>query len=237
MIVKKTSVNTPSKVFDEGCKLYNSGDYAGASSKFEELVAAGTLSGNIYYDLGNSYLRSRKIGKAILNYERASHLGSLTPETAINMKIARSLIKQKIREKNISWLTVNARNIFGTLSFRQLFFFTEVILYVILSCIICLLVFDRRGIFISVIVISVFFIVPAWIIRTERLRDLNSGLIITAPTTDAKFEPSNKSATHFPVYDGMKVYLTRTEKDWYRIKRLDGKIGWIPASSAERIAQ
>jgi hypothetical protein len=52
----------------------------------------------LYYDLGNAWLKSGRIGKAIANYRRAQELLPNDPNVVENLRYARSLRKYEIPE-------------------------------------------------------------------------------------------------------------------------------------------
>jgi tetratricopeptide (TPR) repeat protein len=49
-------------------------DFRKAAARYEELIAAGSPTGQLYYNLGNAYLGAGDVGRAVLNYRRAEKL-------------------------------------------------------------------------------------------------------------------------------------------------------------------
>lgn len=56
--------------FDRANEAYQQGDYSEAITHYEQLVADGIADAGVFYNLGNAYFRSKRIGPAIANYER-----------------------------------------------------------------------------------------------------------------------------------------------------------------------
>ena len=59
------------ELFNRGVSRYTQQEYNEASLIFEEIIAKGDVSSEVYYNLGNSYYKSGELGKSILSFERA----------------------------------------------------------------------------------------------------------------------------------------------------------------------
>ena len=71
---------------------YKNGDYSKAIENYQLIIDGGWESGSIYYNLGNSYFRQGKIGKAILYFERARLFIPRDSDLQFNEKYARSSV-------------------------------------------------------------------------------------------------------------------------------------------------
>lgn len=75
---------------------YEKEDFTNALEIYKELVAEGFQSCELYYNLGNSYFREKKIPEAILSYERALMLKPADKDVVHNLEIARNSIDDRI---------------------------------------------------------------------------------------------------------------------------------------------
>src|SRR5437588_7907083 len=75
--------------FTKANQEYAQGNFAEAISGYETLVRAGQWSANLFYDLGNAYVRVGVFGHAVLNYEGMLPLQRQHPEAIANLQIAR----------------------------------------------------------------------------------------------------------------------------------------------------
>ncbi len=57
--------------FDRANEAYHNDNYPEAISLYEQVVADGVVDAGVFYNLGNAYFRSKQMGPAIANYERA----------------------------------------------------------------------------------------------------------------------------------------------------------------------
>jgi tetratricopeptide (TPR) repeat protein len=60
--------------FDRANEAYRDKDYPEAISLYEQLITEGVVDSAVFYNLGNAYFRSNRLGPAIANYERALHI-------------------------------------------------------------------------------------------------------------------------------------------------------------------
>ena len=67
-------------------------EFAVAAQKYQTLVDAGIKHSELYFNLGNAYLRSGQLGRALVNYERARQLNPGNRAMANNLRFAESLV-------------------------------------------------------------------------------------------------------------------------------------------------
>ena len=68
----------PLELMDEGNRRYERGEYAEAAQVYEDLINQGYRDTAVYYNLGNTYLESGDLGRAVLSYLRAEELSPAT---------------------------------------------------------------------------------------------------------------------------------------------------------------
>jgi hypothetical protein len=59
--------------------------------------------------------------------------------------------------------------------------------------------------------------------------------IVLAPRVVARSSPAGGATEMFILHEGVKVRLQVSSGDWRRIKLADGKVGWLEASTLEKI--
>src|SRR5215468_6877297 len=69
--------------------LYADGRYADAAAEYEHVLESGVASANLYFNLGNAYLKAGDVGRAVLAYERARRLAPGDPDVRANLAFAR----------------------------------------------------------------------------------------------------------------------------------------------------
>jgi tetratricopeptide (TPR) repeat protein len=76
-------------LFQRGNEAYSRGDFEQAIARYEELTASAGLSPAVLFNLANSYAQTGKIGKAVVNYERALRLAPGDSDIIGNLELVR----------------------------------------------------------------------------------------------------------------------------------------------------
>ena len=79
-----------------GLSSYEKGDYEGAATAFEEVLAQGYDDPTVHYDLGNACFKQGQLGRAIWHYRRAHALAPRDADVQANLEYARFLALDKI---------------------------------------------------------------------------------------------------------------------------------------------
>jgi len=225
-------------LFSEGNTEYAKGNFEEAIKQYEEALKTGYVSGELYYNLGNAYFKDGFLGRAILNYLRADRLMPRDEDLNSNLLYAESLKKGGsiiIMDNWAKRFLMNLANSFSlnnlTLSAGLSYFIASFfIIFTILAKTKRRLL--RRISYITGVVSLVLIVLFG--IRFYTTRILKKAVIISE-RADAKFEPMEDATTFFMIEEGDVVTVASSKKDWAKIKRPDGKQGWVKTSSLELI--
>lgn len=205
---------------------YKKGNYDNAIKLYEEILRNGLESGELYYNLGNAYIKTGTPGKAILNYERAKRHIPRDSDLGSNFLYALSMIKGATVDSQNSFLQ---EIIHG---FIDRFTADELTMIVFLLLLLGGIVYLSRVFFHWSSKASVFAIIIFCVLATFHLFLLidkvhyENNLAIVLANTDSKFEPIDGAITHFELPEGARIRLLDTKEEWVKIKRSDGKTGW-----------
>ncbi len=235
VFAEKEGQTNPDYIFYKGNSHYEEGNYSGAIEEYLKLPALGKESGNLYYNIGNSYFKKGDLGKAVLYYEKAKKLIPRDSDLKSNHSFARSLIKHNITGEKVSWLK-NAFALFNAFTINEMaillsIFFGLLFLFLILR----LFVPAARKISIMFIAASIIAFIMISISLFNRTSLINKESIVIAESSEARFEPLASATTHFTLHEGMKIYLLHSKAEWAKVKRTDGKIGWVRKQDIEKI--
>ena len=96
--------NQMTALFYKANELFGQGDYDKAEKVYQKILASGFDSGNIYYNLGNTFFKQGRLGKAIVNYERAKRLLPYDSDVRANLKYALSLCNNAVVPLKKFWM-------------------------------------------------------------------------------------------------------------------------------------
>ena len=227
--------------FDEGNQRYQAGDFDGALERYAQILDDGLESGELYYNIGNTYFKLGELGPAVLYYERARRLMPSDGDLLANLELARSLTADEMASLPGFWLfravgwwveLVPRGALVWLVALAYLVAMMAVIL-VILRPATVLAAWGRRLAITGATVTLVFGLNLA-------VRELGIGAaeeaVIMAEETAVQSAPSDDSALQiFAIHEGTKVQTDRRSDAWIEIILEDGKVGWVRADQLEPI--
>ena len=83
----------PGILFSDAVKAYHAAKYNDAVALNEAVLAKGFSSAALYYNLGNAYFKTGRLGKAVVNYQRAMRLTPRDGDLRANLSFARSMVE------------------------------------------------------------------------------------------------------------------------------------------------
>lgn len=228
---------SPNSIFDQANILYKDSKYDQAIAKYEEIIKQGLVSGNLYYNLANAYFKKDELGRAILNYERAKLFIPSDGDLRSNYEYASVMLDLGSEKESKKWFVKLVDRFYRVFSVNALTVFLS-LLYTLTFLIIVFSFYIpglRRLNRFLVFILIVFFLAGS-VSLAGKIADSKRAAIIIAKDVQAKFEPVNNATTYFKLNEGSKVEILAAGNNWYKIKRFDGKIGWISKDGVELIS-
>jgi len=231
----------PDSLWRSGVEAYTAGDYASALKDFEDVRETGLMSKELYYNLGNSYLRSGEIAQAILWYERACRLDPSDADIRYNLEYARALTQDRIDEVPEMFFQQWRRGVCYLLPSNAWAVIGLVSLALFVACVLLFLLGSTAGRRKLGFFLGIAFLVVAllgWDFaqwqRSEALRQ--DMAIVMKPVSSVKSSPSADGAKDlFILHEGTRVRILDNVGGFSNIELADGRQGWIPASEIEVI--
>ena len=79
--------------FDAANKLFAQSKFADAATAYEHIIAAGSVSSALYFNLGNAHFKAGQLGRAIAAYRQAEELSPRDPDVRANVQFARNQVQ------------------------------------------------------------------------------------------------------------------------------------------------
>lgn len=227
-------------LMNQANQMYQNKEYDEAIEKYQAILDLEYSSAALYYNLGNAYYRSGKIGFAILNYERGLKLEPDDEDIQNNLETVKARTIDKIKEVPqifivdwwISFITMFSAI---TLQLLVIFFYLLLLVSVTIFFITKQKRIQRYLLYSSLagLLGAIFFTI---ILFANVSRETSEEFaILTKNTIAAKQSPDESSNDLFVVHEGLKVAVTTQFGEWIEIKLYDGKVGWLPKSTLEII--
>lgn len=227
-------------LFEQANTLYETGKYVEAIQTYEEILSNGYESWELYYNLGNAYYKNRKLGRAILNYERAHRLAPKNEDILFNLELANLSVVDKITAPPAFFLFkifTDFKNYFSInlLAIIVISSYGLIILFTILYILIRKKTIRRISLVFGVPVLFVL-IVFAFVLalRSHEQKNLKYG-IIQMNKVDVMSSPEENSTELFSLHEGVKIQVQKQLGEWLQIRLSDGKVGWVKQGVVEVI--
>lgn len=219
---------------------YNEGKFATAAELYEAILANNQHSAKLYFNLGNAYYKQDKLGKAILNYNRALRLAPADEDVRHNLEYATAATKDNIEEIPVFFLTSWVRSVRDMMGCNGWTALSLVALCVALASTLAYLLAQRLSLrkagFYVMGVAALLFIVST-IFAMNKRDELVSGekAIIMSSAAPIKSSPDRAATDLFVLHEGTSLTLGESIDSWVEIRIADGRKGWIESSRIERI--
>ena len=217
---------------NQACKA---GDFQEAIEGYLELIRSGHGGGQIYYNLGNAYFRTGRLGRAILEYERAQLLMPRDPDLNFNLSHARDQTRDAIEaslgfvETAFFWL--------GAFNLNELFWSFALLNLLLWATLIIRLFHKSEWLYyILLLILSTWFVAGLsfglkyyWISSDDRA-------VILQKEVDILAGPEEDDTILFKLHEGTVVYQERSEDGWSLVRLPDKKRGWVKSGAVGLIS-
>ena len=223
------------KRFLQGLQAYEKGDYAAAAEHFGAIAEAGVRNGELYYNLGNTYLKMGELGRARLWYERAARLLPRDPDLNFNRDYAASRVKDAGEEAHggISKVLFFWYFLLDARTLRWMALGANALFWILLAI---RRIIGRRWLSVgtgSLAVLALVLLVSVGVHYGQE-RFLRYGVVIPEQIS-VRSGLTEKSTELFVLHAGTRVRIDAQRPEGFRIRFSDGKIGWVRQGDLEAV--
>ncbi len=236
----QAQTSDPASLLELANQHYMNQEYEKAVLLYEQILASGKESAQVYYNLGNAYYKNNNIAQALLNYERAKLLDPSNDDINFNIRIANQFTVDNVQELPqpffLRWRTTIVNKASAD-EWAKLSLGAFIIFLVLLGT----FLFSRfawvkkltfwSGLFILLFAIFSF----SFANRQKKAITERKYAIVFCPRVAVKSSPSVTGTDLFLIHEGLKVEITDSLNSWKEIRIPDGNKGWMPDSCAVRI--
>ena len=238
---QELNLNQPESIFRQANGYYQKGDYSKAFDQYQQLIAAGYQSGNLYYNLANTYYKLGQKGMAVLYYEKAHRL---IPSDA-DLKANLNYVKNKTENLKGPW-HYELRHYLAYLATIDLWAITGLIMFfMLISLFVYALLFPQKlrndeGQFkpfwlTGMISVGILLFLTISLGTITFLEQTHTRAVMIGQSADVRFEPNITGTLYYQLKEGSLVEIITEKENWFLVKRPDGKRGWVEKRNLERI--
>lgn len=230
----------PADLLEFANQMYQEQQYERAVMVYEQLLADGWVSAQLYFNLGNAYFKRDLFAPALLNFERAKLLDPGNEDIEFNIRMAQQYTVDNIetlpqpfflrwRLGVIQRATSNSWAIISWVSF---------LLFLILLGIFLLSrqsLLKRIGFWSALMAFGISAFTFSFANYQYKAGQQRSHAIVFCPRVAVKSAPGTTGTDLFLIHEGLKVEITDSLQQWKEIRLPNGNKGWMPDSCAVRI--
>ncbi len=217
-----------------------------AAEKYQLLVESGIRNSKLYSNLGNAYLQSGELGRAIANYERARRLDPNNLQLLTNLQFANSRVTgqpspspevastfgesftQRLRRANDAIVQIIGKpSVIWTLVIASLFFWGLLIARTVG------LVFPVWRCAAAPLLILIASLGSVVLSQTEPESMLNAVIVADAVSLRAGDGEQFDEVVSVETAQGHRVEMLGQRGRWSQIRTADGHTGWIESDDVE----
>jgi tetratricopeptide (TPR) repeat protein len=224
------------KLFAEGNDYYQKGDYAQAEQAYRRLIQAGADGASLYYNLGNSCFKQKRLGEAIYYWEKARKDSPADPDIRENLELANLWIVDRIETPPVAYPVRLLNHALGLISKTQMSWLA-LALFTATNGLFIWHILARRaavssrtlaGSLITGALFLLFGCALAWKIYNDDYRQEG---VIVEQKVDVRSGPGTDNITIFTIHEGTKIQVRGTSNGWYQVSLPNGWSGWLEQSA------
>lgn len=227
--------------FEAGNALYEKGQYKEAAQVYENIIKEDKLhSAELYFNLGNCYYKLNQVAPSIYNYEKALVLKPNDPETLNNLKFAKKLTIDEIKEVpkvGFAKLIQNFTSIFDYNTWAKIavgigfIFLLSFIGYYFSTATLA-----KRIYFVGMFVLLIALGLSIGAGMSEKNNfDNDRVAIVFSEFSQVRNEPQKSANGIILLHEGAKVYVLQSVAGWKKVELTDGTQGWIDSSTIKEV--
>jgi len=216
-------------LFEQGNKFYQQEQYEEAVKSYESILHNGYENWALYYNLGNAYFRLGKLGKAIVNFERAYRLNPDNEDVLFNLNLAKMRAVDNIP---VSPLTEWMQKVKYAMSMSAIIWLTFGF-YFLLAILISMRILLRQRfwqrlakILLVPVVIILLVMSSLFYLRAHEETSVKYAILLIEKT-DVLGSPEESGTVLFSLHEGVKFKVETYNDGWARIRLANGSVGWV----------
>ncbi len=230
------SAQSPDSLFRKANDSYQHGNYEEAINLYLKVDSLGFHSADLYYNAGNAYFRSNKLGRARLYFEKALLLKPNDEDIKSNLSFTESMLTDRFDEVPALFFVRWYKKLVAALH-ASTWTNMSLILFTISFAGFLVYIFSRktrfrRSGFYTGLTLIIFSAICLYfgIQRDRQVNHPGTAIIINSSQT-VKSAPRESGKDLFVLHEGTKVRVNNSLDGWKEITISDGRKGWVPIST------
>lgn len=227
-------------LFTQANQLYQDEKYEEAIDRYLDILDSGFESAELYFNTGNAYFRSNKLGKARLFYERAKLLDPNDEDIQTNLAYTESLLTDRFEQVPQLFLKRWIKSLLNFLGSNgwlmvSLLFFVLFLVSALFYIFIPSVRVKKAGFFSGIVFFLITVATFLFSNRQYQYQKDPGAAIVMEGSLVVKSAPRESGKDLFILHEGTKVWMESDLGNWMEIRITDGRQGWVRTTAIEEI--
>ena len=213
-------------------RLCEKGNYENGIDKALQVLQAGYVSSELFFNLGNAYLRSGNLGKAVVAYRRAEFLAPRDSDIRANLRVARSRRSDKIELPEPGLAGRILASFYYWLNLEELAALTA-------AAVVLTTFFAHVGILrrrrwawrLVKVGIPICIVLGAALVLKAQISRRPAEAVVLADEVSVLTGPGSRYELHFKLHEGAEVTAQEEAEGYLKIRVGADKVGWLPVQT------
>ncbi len=234
--IGQSSIEKAQTLFDIANEMYQKGDYENAIQKYEFIEKNYNFeSAELYFNLGNSYFKTKKTAPSIFYYEKALLLKPNDKTILNNLDFAQKRVQNNPKTIQKSRIFRFLENFSTLLSVYNWAVLSIVFSFFILILFLFKNKFQKGSVIgISICALLIFISIGASYYQENYLKPTNIAIVFESKTS-LKTDSNEKAEEIMTLHEGTKVLVLETQNNWKRVQLTDNTEGWISGDAVKNL--
>lgn len=215
-------------------------DIVSAYNNLIKLEKEGIINADMYNQLGLSYYKQGKTGKAVLYFLRSLRLNSNHIAARNNLDYVTSQTLDKDLQSQPSFLSSVFQKVFDFFTLNSMAVIVLILLIITILCLHWLMhipIEQDKAVPVMWLIIAGFVLLLFVTMLGLKLRDFHSNTraVVIEPEIAGYSGPGPEYGKLFTIHEGLIIHINRVDKDWALVTLPNGGAGWILIASVERV--
>jgi tetratricopeptide (TPR) repeat protein len=217
-------------LFVLGNEAYKNKQYDQAIARYNDLLARGVVSANIYFNLGNAYFKAGDLGHAVLYYMRARKLDPGDEDINSNLEFARGFTRVQMEGVQLNPIRGFFESIVSPFSLSTLAWASSMLFIIVMALLAVRYGLGRRSSLVrSGITLGIVLLVLSSGLTTFKYNYtvLTKRAVLVGEAAPVYAGPSEEMEVELQGSPGLIVEVVDESGDWYNVLFENKRRGWI----------
>lgn len=227
---------TPQQLFDQAGLLYQHQQYDSATRIYQKLISDGYENAPLFYDAGNAYYQSGRLGMGIYYFEKAGMLAPGNPLIRHNLQFANQHIADHFESLPTLFFVSWGQQLLACFTPDGWVVFSLILFWLLLIFLgFRWMIPERRGWSSWMAIVCALLFAGGFygaLSGYHHMADPGYAIVLQ-PEVTVKLAPDNGSTEQFDIHEGLKVQILDTAGGWEKIRVEDGRTGWVSGTGVK----